>query len=87
MLRQFSLFSDSNVKDSTIEKIVYFMEPHEFIRGQMIYKEGDTTVNGIYFITSGDFEVTTRVRPGAVDKKLNSESSDGTLNKVGPKVK
>ena len=87
MLRQFSLFSDSNVKDSTIENIVKYMEPNEFIRGQMIYKEGDTMVNGIYFITSGDFEVTTRVRPGAVDKNLNSESRDGILNKVGPKVK
>ena len=62
MLRQFSLFSDSNVKDSTIEKIVKYMEPNEFIRGQMIYKEGDTTIDGIYLITSGDFEVTTRVR-------------------------
>ena len=34
------------------------MKPKSFTRGNVIYKEGDRDVNSVYFITSGEFEVT-----------------------------
>ena len=33
----------------------------EFIRGQKIYRENESSIDGVYFITEGDFEVTQQV--------------------------
>ena len=34
------------------------MRPKQFIRGQKVYSEGSSQVDGVYFITGGEFEVT-----------------------------
>ena len=34
------------------------MRPKQFIRGQKVYCEGSSQVDGVYFITGGEFEVT-----------------------------
>lgn len=57
-LRKFRIFSDSNLKDSAIEKISKYMEKQEFTRGRAIYREGETSIDGVYFISAGDFEIT-----------------------------
>ena len=34
------------------------MEVIDFKRGQKVYREGLSSIDGLYFITQGDFEVT-----------------------------
>ena len=57
--RGFRIFS--NLRTNAIEDIFYFMKSIEFIRGQKIYCEGVDTINGIYFIHEGEFEITQKL--------------------------
>jgi len=34
------------------------MQPREYLRGHVVYKEGSTCIDGLYFISEGDFELT-----------------------------
>ena len=54
--RGFRIFS--NLRSNTIEKVVKYMEVIDFKRGQKVYREGLSSIDGLYFITQGDFEVT-----------------------------
>ena len=40
------------------------------MRGQAIYQEGCAEIDGIYFITSGNFEITQRVRENQIEKDI-----------------
>ena len=55
-LRGFRIFS--TLRANIIEKIYQYMRPKQFIRGQKVYSEGSSQVDGVYFITGGEFEVT-----------------------------
>jgi CRP-like cAMP-binding protein len=55
-LKNFRLFK--NVLNSHLYKLSYSMILKSFQRGQHIYREGDTSVKGLYFVKSGEFEVT-----------------------------
>lgn len=37
------------------------MEEKTFIRGQKVFQEGVTPIDGVYFIQEGDFEVTQKI--------------------------
>lgn len=54
--RGFRIFA--NLRSNTIEKVVKYMEVVDFKRGQKVYREGVNKIDGLYFITQGDFEVT-----------------------------
>ena len=54
-LRGFRMLS--MLRTNVIEKIHYYMNLKHFKRGQRVYAENQSTVDGIYFITSGEFEV------------------------------
>ena len=41
-----------------IEKIFKLMTVKKYTQGQYIYKENTSTVDGVYFITEGEFELT-----------------------------
>ena len=82
MLRNFRIFSDQSLKDSAIEKIFKYMDPKEFVRGQVVFKEGQTNIDGVYFVTGGEFEVTTRIRPRSVEKNMNQKVNADILSKI-----
>lgn len=57
------------------------MERREFIRGQKVFKEGSTKVNGLYFIINGQFEITQSVDPAkkeAAQMRLKKALSKST---------
>ena len=47
-----------NLRANIIERVYKYMESKDFIRGQKVYQEGDTEIDGLYFIIEGDFEMT-----------------------------
>ena len=49
------------------------------MRGQMIYDEG-APIDGIYFITSGDFEITQKIKAGSIDKELRFKASKTAMD-------
>ncbi len=42
--------------------MLYYFQEHKFIRNQVVYREGDETVDGVYFIKNGEFEMTKKVQ-------------------------
>lgn len=68
LLRRFKIFSKRHLRENVLEKIFRYMVPKTFARGNLVYKEGVSPVDGVYFIKSGDFEVTQQV--GTKDSKL-----------------
>ena len=84
MLRNFRIFADSSMKDYAIETIFEFMKSQKerlFMRGQMIYDEG-APIDGIYFITSGDFEITQKIKAGSIDKELRFKASKTAMDQA-----
>ena len=57
ILRQFKIFSKKNLRENVLEKIFRYMVAKKFPRGHIVYKEGVSEVDGVYFIKSGDFEI------------------------------
>ena len=57
--RGFRIFS--NLRSVVIERIFQYMKPKEFIRGQHVYTEKLSEVDGLYFIQQGEFEVTQKL--------------------------
>ena len=47
--RGFRIFA--NLRANVIEKVVKYMEKVDFMRGQKVYREGLSKVDGLYFIT------------------------------------
>ena len=58
MLRQFEMFRDKRLRDAYVEKVYRHMESRKFKHGFKPYKEGVDETDGLYFIQSGDFEIT-----------------------------
>jgi len=54
--RGFRIFA--NQRSHAIEKIFYYCKAREFIRGQLVFQERVSPIDGLYFISEGDFEVT-----------------------------
>ncbi len=52
--------------------MIYFFKERVYIRNQVVYLEGDTNIDGIYFIKSGEFEV---------KKKTSSNNNKSSLIK------
>ena len=40
-----------------MEKIFRYMDARRYPRGHIVYKAGVSDVDGVYFIKSGDFEI------------------------------
>ena len=57
--RRFRIFA--NLRANSLEKVFKYMTLKEFIRGQKIYRENESLIDGVYFITEGDYEVTQQV--------------------------
>lgn len=49
------------MRANVIEKVFKYMEEKTFIRGQKVFQEGVTPIDGVYFIQEGDFEVTQKI--------------------------
>ncbi len=45
----------ANLRPNVIAKIFHYMKKMEFRRGKVIYKEGESTVDSVYFIIQGEF--------------------------------
>lgn len=54
--RGFRIFS--TLRATVIEKVYMSMTKKNFIRNQTVYQEGVSKIDGLYFITNGEFEVT-----------------------------
>ena len=48
----------SKLRGTVIEKVFKSMERYRFIRGQKVYIEGQSKVDGVYFVKDGEFELT-----------------------------
>jgi len=59
--RGFRIF-DSIVK-SKLLKIVYFFTEKSYKRNQVVYAQGENKIDGVYFIKSGEFEVSMKAQP------------------------
>ena len=57
MLRQFRIFSSSQLKNNAVEKVFQYMKVCKYKHGHTVYKENQSKISGLYFIKSGDFEV------------------------------
>ena len=55
-LKNYRIFA--RLRPNTIIKIFHYMNKVDFKRGQTIYKEGESTVDSVYFIINGEYEVT-----------------------------
>lgn len=53
--RGFRIFA--NLRATYIEKVVKHMKIIQFKRGQKVYTEGQSGIDGIFFIIAGDFQV------------------------------
>ena len=74
----------SHLRANTIAKIFQYMKKVQYTRGRTIYKEGDSQVESVYFITDGEFEVTKAIKadyqehldskgnPTALERKLKN---------------
>ena len=62
-MRCYKIFS--KLRGTTIEKLFKSMERYKFFRGQKVYIEGKSKVDGVYFIKEGEFELT--------QKRINDE--------------
>ena len=61
-LRQFSIFSSPLIRDNTIERVYQYMKTiKKFQHGNHVYRESVSKIDGLYFIRSGDFEITQQV--------------------------
>ena len=58
--RNFRIFA--NLRATYIEKVFKSMKILQFKRGHKVYTEGSSSIDGIYFIIAGDFEVTRQVK-------------------------
>ena len=54
-MRQFRIFE--HVEPFVIEKIWKHLGVKNFVRNQTIYQEGIDEVDGIYFVSEGEFEI------------------------------
>ena len=52
------MFRDKRLRDAYVEKVYRHMETRKFKHGFKPYKEGVDETDGLYFIQSGDFEIT-----------------------------
>jgi len=59
-LQGFRIFQ--HLSTTRLQKLIYCLNVHrEFKRGQVVFREGDSNVNGVYLISSGEFELSKRV--------------------------
>ena len=75
-LRGFRMFSQ--LRTNIIERIHYFMKTKTFLRGQKVYMENISTVDGIYFITQGEFEISQLSVLNLDDLKCQPQSSSSS---------
>lgn len=54
-LKRFRMFSQ--LRATVIEKISYYMKTVDFVHNQKVYTENVSATDGIYFICSGEFEI------------------------------
>ena len=55
-LKHFRMFK--KLSDSRLQRLIYCMHiSKEYKRGQVVFKEGSTDINGIYLVSSGEFEI------------------------------
>lgn len=73
-LKNYRIFA--KLRPNTIARIYHYLSKKEFHRGQVIYREGDSNVDYVYFITSGEFEVTKNVQK--IDPGLTDDNGDPT---------
>jgi len=52
----------SHLRANTIAKIFQYMKSVSFVRGRVIYREGDRQIDCVYFVTDGEFEVTKTIK-------------------------
>ena len=64
--RQFRIFN--KLRAGALERIQYYMVLKTFTLGQTLFKEGLSRVDGIYFIKSGDFEITISAHHAETEK-------------------
>ena len=69
MLRNFKIFSRGHLRENVLEKIFRYMVTKKFVRGHLVYREGISHVDGVYFIKSGDFEISRKI--GDKEKRLD----------------
>ena len=67
--RRFRIFN--GLRAHIIEKIFQFMKHLKFNRGQHVYAEGHSIVDGVYFITEGEFEITQKAAKSKSKKSGN----------------
>lgn len=71
-LKHFRMFK--KLSDTRLQRLIYCMHiSKEYKRGQVVFKEGSTDINGIYLVSSGEFEISR-----FVEAKGNSLSSAAT---------
>lgn len=54
--RKFRIFQ--KLRSTALERISYYLTLKNFRMGQDVFREGTSPVDGVYFIKSGEFEVT-----------------------------
>ena len=54
-LKNFRIFQ--KLRQSIVAKIFQYMREVTFKRGHFLYKEGDKSVDAIYFIKEGEFSI------------------------------
>lgn len=76
--RGFRIFS--NLRSVIIEHVFERMKQVQFIRGQKVYIEGSSTVDGLYFIQDGEFEITQKLN---IDKtKIEQKPAKKVLSRT-----
>ena len=54
--------------------MLYFFHERKYIRNQVVYNEGSQFIEGVYFIKSGEFEVTKKVSRPRVIRQVEKQN-------------
>ena len=71
-LKNYKIFI--NINPSKLENLTYFLLKMECNRGQVIYREGVDEMDRLYFIKSGEFEMTKAINKPRLSIKHESNS-------------
>lgn len=81
-LSRFELFTKIRIPRQLFA-VSYYVKERHFIRNAWVYRQGDSTVDGVYMIKEGEVEVRWRKEGQGVDGSITSRMAEAVLNVAG----
>ena len=79
-LKTFRIFS--SLSKQKLQRMVYFFKERNFSRNMIVFLENDASIDGVFFIKSGEFAVTKKVEKTHHKTKQDQTTSLAVLNQI-----